>query len=625
MQAISSVRLRLLGRFAAFPTRTPDQPLSISSRKGCALLAYLAMQPEPTLTREQLATLLWGDRFDTQARQSLRQCLLSLRRDLEQAAPDMLAVDGELVRLNVQALSTDAREFAALAEEGGDPEHALGLYRGEFLAGFNLDVEPFDDWLRRERTRFAGIAARLLELQAEQSDERGNGEPALRACERLLAIDPLREDWQRLALTLTARYRGCDQAMARAKALVALLRSELDADPDPATAALISDIKRGVIAPASQTRNPTPEALAPRGAASADVAAPVPLAPKRAAATSARTPLEIGPAPAAPDWRLKILSAWPLAALACIVALAILVTRLWLLAPGHSVSASTGNQKGQLLTPATNVLIAKGWAAMNRGYTVENLTEAMACFNEAHRRDASLLAPMVGIAAVSINLVDTLLTADTAPHLELAEAFLQKALRNKPEDARTHHFLGRLHLTRGDYQAALKEFARALELNPNSPYTRAMMGGTLVRIDRASDGLEQIRNAIQLSPDSPAIGYLYVLAGEAELELGRTDSALEWLLRALTVLSSDDGRVHRALAATYALRGDDANAAKHASEFRRIVPQARIADLNKKPPARLREGLSLALALSNPNKPAAVSSQARDKHQRLSPSSQSRR
>jgi len=26
------------------------------------------MQPEPVLTREQLAKLLWGDRFDTQAR-----------------------------------------------------------------------------------------------------------------------------------------------------------------------------------------------------------------------------------------------------------------------------------------------------------------------------------------------------------------------------------------------------------------------------------------------------------------------------------------------------------------------------------------------------------------------------
>src|SRR5262245_31529145 len=109
MQAISRVRLQLFGRFAAVPARAPSQSLSIPSRKGCALLAYLAMQPEPTATREQLARLLWGDRFDTQARQNLRQCLLSLRRDLETAAPALLVFDGEHVGLNAQAFSTDAQ------------------------------------------------------------------------------------------------------------------------------------------------------------------------------------------------------------------------------------------------------------------------------------------------------------------------------------------------------------------------------------------------------------------------------------------------------------------------------------------------------------------------------------
>src|SRR5258708_15053467 len=144
-------------------------------------------------TREQLATLLWGDRFDKQARQGLRQGFMSLRKQLEPVVPGLLVFDGEVVGLNAELFSTDAREFA-LAEEGADLERALALYRGEFLAGFSLDVEPFDDWVRGERARFAAMAARLLELQAAQSDEGGHGEQVLRACERLLALDPLRED-----------------------------------------------------------------------------------------------------------------------------------------------------------------------------------------------------------------------------------------------------------------------------------------------------------------------------------------------------------------------------------------------------------------------------------------------
>ncbi|HEV8695176.1 MAG TPA: SUMF1/EgtB/PvdO family nonheme iron enzyme, partial [Lysobacter sp.] len=166
MQAIARVRLHLLGGFAAVPDGTPDKPLSISSRKSRALLAYLAMQREAKSTREQLARLLWGSRFDKQAHQSLRQGLLSLRNRLEPVAPGLLVLDGELVGLDAELVSTDAREFEAVAEEGCDLDRALRLYRGEFLAGFRLDGEPFDGWVRGERARLAAIATRLLELQA---------------------------------------------------------------------------------------------------------------------------------------------------------------------------------------------------------------------------------------------------------------------------------------------------------------------------------------------------------------------------------------------------------------------------------------------------------------------------
>jgi hypothetical protein len=108
------------------------------------------MQREPT-AREQLATLLWGDRFDTQARQSLRQCLLSLR--------------GELVGLKAQLFSTDAHEFAALAEKGADLERALVHYRGEFLAAcVALGVDRSSIRYRSCRPDDASVRARLREL-----------------------------------------------------------------------------------------------------------------------------------------------------------------------------------------------------------------------------------------------------------------------------------------------------------------------------------------------------------------------------------------------------------------------------------------------------------------------------
>ena len=78
-----------------------------------------------------------------------------------------------------------------------------------------------------------------LEGLAETVGEAGQN---LRALERLIAIDPGEEERHRRLISLEARYRGRDAALARAKSLAALLTRELDAGPEPATLALVEDI-----------------------------------------------------------------------------------------------------------------------------------------------------------------------------------------------------------------------------------------------------------------------------------------------------------------------------------------------------------------------------------------------
>src|ERR1700755_411764 len=70
-------RVRLLGAFAI----DLDGPVLLRNKKGQALIAYLALQPG-LHPREKLAALLWPDSDDEAARQSLRQCLSGLRKDL---------------------------------------------------------------------------------------------------------------------------------------------------------------------------------------------------------------------------------------------------------------------------------------------------------------------------------------------------------------------------------------------------------------------------------------------------------------------------------------------------------------------------------------------------------------
>jgi DNA-binding SARP family transcriptional activator/TolB-like protein len=248
MARASTTCLRLLGTFTVEVNVGRPIPVVLRSKKARALIAYLAMKPDWRASREELATLLWGDTPDAQARHSLRQCLMSLRQDLH-LAPDLLELGRDTVELRAQALGVDARELAALAGAGGssDLDRAAELWRGPFLADLALDLEEFDAWREREQERLAAVAARVFEAQCAAADAAGDGERALAAAERLVALDPTREDRQRVALKMIARHRGRDAALDQARQLTALLRTELAVAPDAATRALIEEIRKGEI------------------------------------------------------------------------------------------------------------------------------------------------------------------------------------------------------------------------------------------------------------------------------------------------------------------------------------------------------------------------------------------
>jgi TolB-like protein/DNA-binding SARP family transcriptional activator/Tfp pilus assembly protein PilF len=209
------ISLRVLGGFAVVIEGTSEE-VQISSRKACALLAYLAMLPDQCASREHLASFFWGDRVDELARKSLRQCLSSLRGDLAAVSVEILVVDPNTVGLQSKNVAVDAVGFLTLANssEVSDLDRAAGLYRGKFLADFVLD-ESFDAWVRKTRNELDNAAARLFETRAKLADAGGAGEQAIQAVERLLAFDPLREDWQRLALQIYARYRGRERVVVR--------------------------------------------------------------------------------------------------------------------------------------------------------------------------------------------------------------------------------------------------------------------------------------------------------------------------------------------------------------------------------------------------------------------------
>lgn len=121
------ITLHLTG---AFRITDPDgQLIGGISRRGQAMLAILAMQTGMRAERAMLADLLWSDRGAEQARASLRQELSVLRK----------ALPADIVQSDRQAVWLDERHLSTVRGQG------------EFLQGFDLGSEGFEDWLRLQR------------------------------------------------------------------------------------------------------------------------------------------------------------------------------------------------------------------------------------------------------------------------------------------------------------------------------------------------------------------------------------------------------------------------------------------------------------------------------------------
>jgi DNA-binding SARP family transcriptional activator/pimeloyl-ACP methyl ester carboxylesterase len=232
------LRLELLGPFAI----AGEGAFTLRNKKAQALLAFLALNPGHH-SRERLAGLLWPDSSDEAARQSLRQCVSALRRDLAELP---LAADHDQIGLPSGAVTTDVDDFTkALAEPStANLKRAASLYRGHLLDGLNARSELFDEWLRGERTQLRAVAVSAFRALLQELETAGAREDAIALAHRLLAIEPLQEEIHRALMRLYVDAGQTALALRQYQRCETVLRKDLDVEPDQQTRALYQDLLR---------------------------------------------------------------------------------------------------------------------------------------------------------------------------------------------------------------------------------------------------------------------------------------------------------------------------------------------------------------------------------------------
>ncbi len=242
--------LSLLGRFEL---TGPDGVVGFASRKAAALLAFLACTaPEPQ-RREKLTELLWGSHFEAQARQNLRQALYVLRRTLGE---DAILSAGHCVSLASRVMDCDVPRFEVLVRAGSRDALAAAteLHKGPLLAGLDIAADAWSEWLTRERRRLQEEALDALVRLGELELASVHAEEAVRLADRAIAENNVREDAHRLRMQALAAGGRRPDALRHYEDLVALLKRELNVEPDAATRGLAHDLRKSVrpeVAPAS--------------------------------------------------------------------------------------------------------------------------------------------------------------------------------------------------------------------------------------------------------------------------------------------------------------------------------------------------------------------------------------
>ncbi len=223
--------------------------LSVTGKKRQALLVYLCLNLERPSSREDLMALLWGERFEDQARQSLRECISRLRKALG-GDDGPLRADRNHVWLEREGVQVDALTLSQLAhlaasETPVQPAQLVAtarLYDGPLLADMKAQQGAFDEWLRAERIRYNEAAVGILDRLASMTLSPSDIKATIQLAQQTLAFDPLNER-SHLALMQAHLQAGePGAAIQQYRACAKVLRQELQVEPGARIQALYDQI-----------------------------------------------------------------------------------------------------------------------------------------------------------------------------------------------------------------------------------------------------------------------------------------------------------------------------------------------------------------------------------------------
>jgi DNA-binding SARP family transcriptional activator len=216
--------------------RAAGSQVELPTRKLLAIIAYVALEGESS--RATLAALLWESAED-RARANLRGELYRLK---DTPFAGVLEDDGKRLRL-ARTVACDLVAFERCLAHS-DWAQALELRRGPLLEGFEVfDAPAFEDWLLLMRERWQERWNEALAVHASQLAGKQDWNAARNAYERLLELDPWREEAVRGVMRALVQAGDATRALERFERFALAVREGLGVEPASETVRLAEELR----------------------------------------------------------------------------------------------------------------------------------------------------------------------------------------------------------------------------------------------------------------------------------------------------------------------------------------------------------------------------------------------
>ena len=169
----------------------------------------------------------------------------------------------------------------------------------------------------------------------------------------------------------------------------------------------------------------------------------------------------------------------------------------------------------------------------------------------------------------------------------------QKAIELDDALDYSHIVMGSIYLGKRQFEKAVAESERAVELNPNGADAYVLLAGAVGCSGRWEESLEYAKKAMRLDP-LPSLIAFWVL-GRAHFMTGQYDKAIETFKKALQI-NPNYMLAHVFLAACYSSMDRQAEAAAAAKEVLRINPRFSIESYAKRLPFKNKADIELNVA-----------------------------